>query len=41
MDVLLDCSMKAWLLEFNTTPSLAADSELDCRVKGAVVSDLL
>ena len=41
MDVLLDARLKAWLLEVNTTPSLAADSALDAAVKGTVVADLL
>jgi hypothetical protein len=41
LDILLDSRLRAWLLEVNTSPSLAADSPLDERVKGAVVSDLM
>ncbi|GBF87853.1 hypothetical protein Rsub_00565 [Raphidocelis subcapitata] len=41
MDVLLDARLRAWLLEFNTTPSLRVESRVDARVKGAVVADLL
>lgn len=41
MDVLLDSSLRAWLLEVNTTPSLGVDSQLDADVKGAVVTDLM
>jgi tubulin polyglutamylase TTLL5 len=38
---MLDSSLRAWLLEVNTTPSLAVDSPLDERVKGSVVADLM
>ncbi|KIY96565.1 Tubulin polyglutamylase TTLL5 [Monoraphidium neglectum] len=41
LDVMLDSSLRAWLLEVNTTPSLAVDSPLDERVKGSVVADLM
>ncbi len=41
MDVLLDTQLRAWLLEVNTTPSLAADLELDMQIKTAVVTDLM
>ncbi|KAG1655472.1 hypothetical protein FOA52_008666, partial [Chlamydomonas sp. UWO 241] len=40
-DIMLDDSFKAWLIEVNTYPSLAADSKIDRRVKNACVADLL
>jgi hypothetical protein len=38
-DVLLDCQLRAWLLEVNTCPALNADSPLDMAVKTSMVSD--
>ena len=40
-DVLIDSNLKPWLLEVNTSPSLACDSPLDARVKSQVVRDTL
>ncbi|GLC44290.1 Tubulin polyglutamylase ttll5 [Pleodorina starrii] len=40
-DIMLTDSFRAWLIEANTCPSLAADSGLDMRVKGAMVSELM
>ncbi|KXZ45141.1 TTL8 protein [Gonium pectorale] len=40
-DIMLTDSFRAWLIEANTCPSLAADSELDMRVKGGMVSELM
>lgn len=38
-DVLIDSDTKPWLLEVNQAPSFMADSELDRRVKKAVMMD--
>lgn len=38
-DVLIDSDTKPWLLEVNQAPSFQADSELDMRVKKAVIKD--
>lgn len=40
-DVLLDESLKPWLLEINASPSLHADSPLDEKIKTQVVKDTL
>uniref|UniRef100_A0A7S0F6P1 Tubulin--tyrosine ligase-like protein 5 n=2 Tax=Hanusia phi TaxID=3032 RepID=A0A7S0F6P1_9CRYP len=39
-DVMLDASLHPWLIEVNTSPSLAADSPLDKRIKNAMVVDM-
>ena len=41
LDVMLDSSYRAWLIEVNTCPSLAADSPLDRRVKNGMLADLM
>lgn len=38
-DVLVDDTLKPWLLEVNLSPSMAADSPLDWQIKGSVLSD--
>eukprot|EP00798_Chlamydomonas_sp_ICE-L_P014140 gene14140-20103_t len=40
-DILLDEDFWAWLIEVNTCPSLAADSQLDRRVKTSMVADVM
>ena len=40
-DILIDDTLKPWLLEVNLTPSLGCDSPLDVRLKSALMSDLL
>jgi hypothetical protein len=40
-DIMLDDDLRAWLLEANTCPSLAADSPLDKQVKTRMVADAL
>ncbi|GFR40319.1 hypothetical protein Agub_g857 [Astrephomene gubernaculifera] len=40
-DIMLTDSYRAWLIEANTCPSLAADSALDMRVKCGMVSELM
>ncbi|KAG2488455.1 hypothetical protein HYH03_012961 [Edaphochlamys debaryana] len=40
-DIMLTDAFRAWLIEANTCPSLAADSGLDMRVKGTMVAELL
>ena len=40
-DIMLDDDLRAWLIEVNTCPSLAADSPMDVRVKGAMVAGLM
>ena len=40
-DILLDHKLKPWMLEVNHSPSFTCDSELDRRVKGAVIGDTL
>ena len=40
-DVLIDDTLKPWLLEVNLAPSLAAESPLDLKVKSRMLSQLL
>lgn len=40
-DVLLDDMLRAWLIEVNTCPALAADSPMDKRVKYGMVADVM
>jgi hypothetical protein len=40
-DLMFDAYCHPWILEVNLDPSLATDSPLDLRVKGAVLTDLL
>lgn len=40
-DILVDSSLKPWLLEVNLSPSLGIDTALDLRVKTSLVTDLL
>ncbi|XP_034941012.1 tubulin polyglutamylase TTLL5 [Chelonus insularis] len=40
-DILIDDTLKPWLLEVNLTPSLGCDSPLDIKIKSALMSDLL
>ncbi|KAG7200187.1 hypothetical protein KM043_000621 [Ampulex compressa] len=40
-DILIDETLKPWLLEVNLTPSLGCDSPLDVRLKSALITDLL
>ena len=40
-DILLDENLKPWLLEVNLSPSLSTDTQLDFKVKGSLISDLL
>lgn len=39
-DILIDDTLKPWLLEVNLSPSLGCDSPLDVRVKSALIADL-
>lgn len=39
-DILLDETLKPWLLEINLSPSLNTDSGLDLKIKGSMLSDL-
>ncbi|XP_025263727.1 tubulin polyglutamylase TTLL5 isoform X2 [Camponotus floridanus] len=39
-DILIDDTLKPWLLEVNLTPSLGCDSPLDIRLKSALIADL-
>ena len=38
-DVLIDSTLKPWLLEMNLSPSLACDAPLDLKIKGSMISD--
>lgn len=40
-DILIDDTLKPWLLEVNLSPSLGCDSPLDIRLKSALIADLL
>eukprot|EP00439_Symbiodinium_sp_Y106_P041227 s6059_g5.t1 len=40
-DVLLDETLRPWLLEVNTCPSLSSSSPLDKRLKTQLVADML
>lgn len=40
-DILIDNTLKPWLLEVNLSPSLGIDTPLDARVKAALLTDLL
>ncbi|XP_022904473.2 tubulin polyglutamylase TTLL5 isoform X1 [Onthophagus taurus] len=40
-DILVDDTLKPWLLEINLSPSLGCDSPLDVRLKSAMLADLL
>ncbi|RLW09993.1 hypothetical protein DV515_00002092 [Chloebia gouldiae] len=39
-DVLIDDTLKPWLLEVNLSPSLACDAPLDLKVKASMLSDM-
>lgn len=39
-DILLDNSLRPWLLEINLSPSLNTDSPLDLKIKGSMIADL-
>jgi hypothetical protein len=40
-DVIIDHSLKPWLLEVNSSPSLNLDTPLDMHVKSAVIEDVI
>ena len=40
-DVLIDDTLKPWLIEVNSSPSLARETPLDCEVKERLVHDTL
>jgi len=40
-DIMLDSSLRAWLIEVNTCPALNSDSPLDKHLKTSMVSDLM
>lgn len=40
-DILIDNTLKPWLLEVNLSPSLAIDTPLDTKVKSSLLTDLL
>lgn len=40
-DILIDDTLKPWLIEVNSSPSLARENELDHQVKNQVVADTL
>lgn len=40
-DIMLDANLKPWLLEVNSSPALAVDSEIDARVKTLLINDIV
>jgi tubulin polyglutamylase TTLL5 len=40
-DILIDDTLKPWLLEVNLSPSLACDSPLDQKIKSNLTADLM
>ncbi|XP_055853553.1 tubulin polyglutamylase ttll-4 isoform X2 [Episyrphus balteatus] len=40
-DILIDDTLKPWLLEINLSPSMGVDSPIDTKVKAALITDLL
>uniref|UniRef100_A0A1A9W2R4 Tubulin--tyrosine ligase-like protein 5 n=1 Tax=Glossina brevipalpis TaxID=37001 RepID=A0A1A9W2R4_9MUSC len=40
-DILIDDTLKPWLLEVNLSPSMGVDSPLDAKVKATLITDLL
>lgn len=38
-DIMVDDTLKAWLLEVNLSPSMSADSPLDWHIKSALITD--
>ena len=38
-DLMFDQSLKCWLIEVNSSPSLGCDSPLDTRIKGSLIRD--
>jgi tubulin polyglutamylase TTLL6/13 len=40
-DIMLDSTLKPWLLEVNQSPSFKTDSQLDSRIKSALIHDTL
>jgi len=38
-DLMFDQSLKCWLIEVNSSPSLCCDSSLDTRIKGSLIRD--
>lgn len=40
-DILIDDTLKPWLLEINLSPSLGIDTPLDAKVKASLMTDLL
>jgi hypothetical protein len=40
-DVLIDQDLRSWLVEVNSSPSMATDSDLDKQVKGNLIRDTI
>ncbi|XP_069507107.1 probable tubulin polyglutamylase TTLL9 isoform X2 [Ambystoma mexicanum] len=40
-DILIDCDLRAWLIEINASPSLTASSQDDCELKTRLLEDTL
>jgi hypothetical protein len=40
-DILIDADLKPWLIEVNSSPSLARDNPLDHEIKDALLRDVL
>lgn len=38
-DIILDDSLKPWLLEVNHTPSFSTDTQLDYQIKSCLITD--